>query len=225
MSQLGLPFSLNSKMLLDNFIGIKNQQIKSFLRQLFEQKTAAIVYIYGNKSSGKTHLLQGLTNVVLAKNLSVVYVDFEQYLPAKMMSDFATKDWVCLDNIDNLNPEQQAELFTLYNNLGQINTKIIVSAASKPHDLPHLKDLKTRLSLSTLFALEKLDDDAKKRIITAQIQDRNILINPKIFDHLFKFYSRDLKELLAAIDLLDQSSLSKKTPITIPLIKQILSSR
>ena len=59
MNQLGLPLALNTKMLWRNFSGDKNQQIIEFLTNLFSQSSASVVYVYGDKSSGKTHLLQG----------------------------------------------------------------------------------------------------------------------------------------------------------------------
>jgi DnaA family protein len=54
------------------------------------------------------------------------------------------------------------------------------------------------------------------------MNERNLKIDRKIYDYLFKYYSRDLTDLLAAIDQLDKASLQQKNKITIPLIKQVL---
>lgn len=54
------------------------------------------------------------------------------------------------------------------------------------------------------------------------MNERNLKIDRKIYDYLFKYYSRDLIELLEAIDLLDKASLQQKNKITIPLIKRVL---
>ncbi|MBT3965816.1 MAG: DnaA regulatory inactivator Hda [Candidatus Thioglobus sp.] len=223
MNQLGLPFSLDSKMLLDNFVGKKNQQILDFISQLSTQKAPSVVYVYGGKSSGRTHLLQGCAFAALKEKLEVTYIDFNQDLPDGVMDNLESLDWVCLDNVNCLNENQQQELFDLYNRSVQTQVKLIMSGDALPTELNLLKDLKTRLSLATIFHLESLDDDSKKEVIQFKMKNRNIAIENKVYDYLFKYYSRNLTDLLKAIDCLDEASLQQKNNITIPLIKQVLS--
>ena len=222
MNQLGLPFALNAKMLWRNFSGDKNQQIIEFLTSLFDQSSASVVYIYGDKSNGKTHLLQGCTFEVLERSLAVVYLDFAQEMPDGILNGLEDNDWVCIDNVDFLDENQQQELFDLYNRATHTSVKLIVSGSVLPGELTLLKDLKTRLSLATIFCLESLDDKSKKDIIQKQMNERNLKIDRKIYDYLFKYHSRDLTDLLSAIDQLDKASLQQKNNITIPLVKQVL---
>jgi len=58
MNQLGLPISLDSKMLLDNFIA--NSELLNLIHQLFQDKKASEIYVYGLTGHGKTHVLQGV---------------------------------------------------------------------------------------------------------------------------------------------------------------------
>ncbi len=222
MNQLNLPLTLNVKMLWQYFIGDKNQQIIAFLSELFVQSHSCVVYIYGEKSSGKTHLLQGCAFKALEKSLSVAYIDFSQPLPDGVLDDLENHDWVCLDNVDKLTTKQQQELFDLYNRTKYTRVKLIVAASSLPSEMRVFQDLKTRLSLATVFSLEALDDSGKKNIIKQRVKQRNLQIDGKIYEYLFKYYSRDLSALLSAIEQLDQASLQQKNHITIPLIKQVL---
>lgn len=222
MNQLGLPFALNAKMLWRNFDGDKNQQIIEFLTNLFNQPSASVVYVYGERSSGKTHLLQGCAFEALERSLGVVYLDFAQEMPDGILNGLEDNDWVCIDNVDCLDEGQQQELFDLYNRATHTSVKLILSGPVLPGELTLLKDLKTRLSLATIFCLESLDDKIKKDIIQQQMNDRNLKIERKIYDYLFKYYSRDLSDLLDAIDQLDEASLQQKNKITIPLIKHVL---
>ncbi|MCS5590478.1 MAG: DnaA regulatory inactivator Hda [Candidatus Thioglobus sp.] len=222
MNQLGLPFALNAKMLWRNFSGDTNQQIIDFLTNLFSHPSASVVYIYGDRSSGKTHLLQGCAFEALERSLKVVYLDFSQEMPDGILNGLEDNDWVCIDNTDCLDENQQQELFDLYNRATHTSVKLIVSGPALPGELTLLKDLKTRLSLATVFYLESLDDKSKKDIIQQQMNERNLKIDRKIYDYLFKYYSRDLTDLLSAIDQLDEASLQQKNKITIPLIKQVL---
>ena len=223
MNQLGLPFSLNSRMLLRNFIGEKNKQILNFINNLFSQQDSCVVYIQGDESTGKTHLLQGIAFESLSRDLNIVYIDAKQDLPDGVISGFDTLDWVCIDNIACLSDTQQQELFDLYNRIKQTSTKLVVSGVCFPGDLDMLKDLKTRLSLAFVFSLEALDDNSKAVILEGKMLDKNIKIDSKIYAYLFKHYSRNLTDILSAINKLDESSLQQKQNITIPLIKQVLS--
>ena len=222
MNQLGLPLALNTKMLWRNFSGDKNQQIIEFLTNLFSQSSASVVYVYGDKSSGKTHLLQGCAFEALEQSLGVVYLDFAREMPDGILNGLEDNDWICIDNVHCLDENQQQELFDLYNRATQTSVKLIVSGPALPGELTLLKDLKTRLSLATIFCLESLDDKSKKDIIQQQMNERNLKIDRKIYDYLFKYHSRDLTDLLSAIDQLDEASLQQKNNITIPLIKQVL---
>lgn len=222
MNQLGLPFALNAKMLWRNFSGNKNQQIIEFLTGLFDQSSVAVVYMYGDKSTGKTHFLQGCAFEALERSLSAVYLDFAQEMPDGVLNELENNDWICIDNVDYLDENQQQELFDLYNRVTHTSVKLIISGAVLPGELILLKDLKTRLSLATIFCLETLNDESKKDIIQQKMNERNLKIDRKIYDYLFKYYSRDLADLLSAIDQLDKASLQQKNKITIPLIKQVL---
>ncbi|HAO70283.1 MAG TPA: DnaA regulatory inactivator Hda [Gammaproteobacteria bacterium] len=222
MNQLGLPLALNTKMLWRNFSGDKNQQIIEFLANLFGQLSASVVYVYGGKSSGKTHLLQGCAFEALERSPRVVYLDFAQEMPDGILNGLEDNDWICIDNVNRLDENQQQELFDLYNRAAHTSVKLIVSGPVLPSELTLLKDLKTRLSLATIFFLESPDDKSKKDIIQQQMNERNLKIDRKIYDYLFKYYSRDLTDLLSAIDQLDEASLQQKNNITIPLIKQVL---
>jgi len=222
MNQLGLPLALNTKMLWRNFSGDKNQQLIEFLTNLSSQSSASVVYVYGDKSSGKTHLLQGCAFEALEQSLGVVYLDFAREMPDGILNGLEDNDWICIDNVHCLDENQQQELFDLYNRATHTSVKLIVSGPALPGELTLLKDLKTRLSLATIFCLESLDDKSKKDIIQQQMNERNLKIDRKIYDYLFKYHSRDLTDLLSAIDQLDEASLQQKNNITIPLIKQVL---
>lgn len=222
MKQLNLPIALNAKMLWRYFVGGKNQQIIAFLSALFDEPDGCVVYAFGGKSSGKTHLLQGCTFAALEHSLSAAYIDFNQALPDSVLENIEQYDWVCIDNVERASTAQQQALFDFYNRASRTKMKLIISGNALPGELNLLKDLKTRLSLATLFSLELLSDASKKNIIEAQVKQRNLQIDTKIYDYLFKHYSRDLSVLLSAIDTLDEAALQQKNKITTALIKQTL---
>ena len=220
MNQLGLPISLDSKMLLDNFLG--NKHLLDFIAQLYVDKTSAEIYVYGPAGLGKTHLLQGVALKALSDQQSAMYIDCYDSLPGHVLESIEQLNWISIDNINAINDNQQDLFFDLYNRAKQAKVSMLISGSDLPSELGVMKDLKTRLGLATVFQLEELDDELTMLVLNNQMSDRNLSINSKIYEYLFKYYSRDVKVLLTAIDDLDKVSLQAKQSITIPFVKKTL---
>ena len=220
MNQLGLPISLDSKMLLDNFLG--NKHLLKFITQLYIDKTSTEIYVYGSTGLGKTHLLQGAALRALSEQQIAMYIDCRNYLPEHVLESIEQLNWISIDNIDAINANQQDLFFDLYNRAKQAKVSMLISGSDLPSKLEVMKDLKTRLGLATIFQLEELDDKLTMSVLNNQMSDRNLSIDSKVYEYLFKYYSRDVKVLLTAIDDLDKVSLQAKQSITIPFVKKIL---
>jgi len=220
MNQLGLPISLDSKMLLDNFIG--NNQLLDFIEKLYLDKTSAEIYVYGASGLGKTHLLQGAALRVLSDQQSAMYIDCHNALPGHVLESIEQLNWISIDNIDAINANQHDLFFDLYNRAKQARVTMLISGTDLPSELGVMKDLKTRLGLATIFQLQPLNDKLTMLVLNNQMIDRNLSIDSKVYEYLFKYYSRDVKVLLKAIDDLDKASLQVKQSITIPFVKKTL---
>jgi len=220
MNQLGLPISLDSKMLLDNFLG--NKHLLDFIAQLYVDKTSAEIYVYGPTGLGKTHLLQGAALMALSDQQTAIYIDCNNSLPEHVMDSIEHLNWISIDNVDEINHNQQDLVFDLYNRAKQAKVTMLISGSDLPSELGVMKDLKTRLGLATIFQLQPLDDELTMLVLNNQMIDRNLTIDSKVYEYLFKYYSRDVKVLLMAMDDLDKASLQAKQSITIPFVKKTL---
>ena len=220
MNQLGLPITLDSKMLLENLVG--NQQILDFINQLYFQDHSAEIYVYGETGKGKTHLLQGAISRALAKKKNGMYIDCNEPMPEHVIDYIDQLDWIGIDNINQIDSQQQHLFFDLYNRAKLSEISIIVSGPTAPSSLSIMKDLKTRLGLATVFELEELNDDLTKEVLKNQMNERNLTIETKVYEYLFKHYSRNVNILISAINLLDRASLQSKQGITIPFVKKTL---
>jgi len=220
MNQLGLPISLDSRMLLDNFLG--NRHLLDFIAQLYVDQTSAEIYVYGASGLGKTHLLQGAALRALSDQQSAMYIDCHNSLPGHVLESIEQLNWISIDNIDAINDNQQNLFFDLYNRAKQAKVSMLISGSDLPSELGVMKDLKTRLGLATVFQLEELDDELTMLILNNQMIDRNLNIDSKVYEYLFKYYSRDVKVLLTAMDDLDNASLQEKQSISIPFVRKTL---
>ena len=220
MNQLGLPISLNSKMLLDNFIA--NNELVNLIHQLFQKKKASEIYIYGLTGQGKTHVLQGVVLKALEIDKNAIYIDCIDSFPEHLFDFIGQLNFISFDNVDLINSHNQETFFDLYNRARQAGVVILVSGSSLPSDLSVMKDLKTRLSLAAVYKLEDLNDELTMDVLNKQMSDRNLTIDSKIYEYLFKNYSRDLNTLVSAMNELDNASLQSKKAISIPFVKTVL---
>ena len=220
MNQLGLPISLNSKMLLDNFIA--NSELVNLIHQLFQKKKASEIYIYGLTGQGKTHVLQGVVLKALEMDKNAIYIDCIDSFPEHLFDFIGQLNFISFDNVDLISSHNQETFFDLYNRARQSGVVILVSGSSLPSDLTVMKDLKTRLSLAAVYKLEELNDELTMDVLNKQMSDRNLTIDSKIYEYLFKNYSRDLNTLVSAMNELDKASLQSKKAISIPFVKTVL---
>ena len=219
MNQLGLPITLDSKMLLENLVG--NEQILDFIDQIYLQQRSTEIYVYGETGRGKTHLLQGAISRTLAKKKNGMYIDCNEPIPEHVIEYIDQLDWISIDNV-NLIGSQQHLFFDLYNRGKVAEVSMLISGPTPPSNLCIMKDLKTRLGLAAVFELEELNDDLTKEVLKNQMSERNLTIESKVYEYLFKHYSRNVNILISAINRLDRASLQSKQGITIPFVKKTL---
>jgi len=219
VNQLGLPITLDSKMLLENLVG--NEQILDFIDQIYLQQRSTEIYVYGETGRGKTHLLQGAISRTLAKKKNGMYIDCNEPIPEHVIEYIDQLDWISIDNV-NLIGSQQHLFFDLYNRGKIAEVSMLISGPKPPNNLSIMKDLKTRLGLAAVFELEELNDDLTREVLKNQMSERNLTIEPKVYEYLFKYYSRNVNILISAINLLDRTSLQSKQGITIPFVKKTL---
>ena len=221
MNQLGLPISLNSSMLLENFVA--NEELLRLINQLFLNQKSSELYIYGASGSGKTHVLQGAVLKSLADDKNALYIDCSDSLPEHLVEFIDQISLISFDNVHLIAQENEEIFFDLFNRARQSEVNILVSGDSLPVELRVMKDIKTRLSLTAVFKLEELNDELTVMVIDSQMIERNLKIDSKVYKYLFKNVSRDLKKLLSTLDDLDQASLQSKKPISIPFVREFLN--
>ena len=220
MNQLGLPITLNTSMLLENFVA--NKELLRSINQLFLDENSSEVFIYGASGQGKTHVLQGGVLKALEIDKSAIYIDCGESFPEHILDFIDQLDFISFDNVHLISTENQEVFFDLFNRARQAQIIILVSADSLPSNLEVMKDIKTRLSLAAVYKLEELNDELIMSVINSQMSQRNLSVNSSVYEYLFKNYSRDLKLLLSTLDDLDKASLQAKKPISIPFVKKFL---
>ena len=228
MNQLILPYQKNIKHTFDNFYtnNIKNIQIIESIKNIYNHKNNHM-YIWGSKSSGKSHLLFSTCNYHSKKKKNCAYFSLKDYKNFKsdILNGLDEYDLVCIDNLDSIygNKEWEYSLFILLNRILNTEKKIIfTSSSSLALNNIELKDLKSRISWGLVFMINKPNDDIKKKILKNIIFEKEYNITLDVINYLLKKKDRDIATLIDTIHKAGYHSLSTNKKVSLKNLNSII---
>ena len=220
MNQLILPYQKNVKKNFDSFFcdNKKNDQIIENIKDIFDYKNNQI-YIWGDKSFGKSHLLYAACNYFSEKNKKCVYLPLNDHkkFQSDILDGFDDYDLICIDDINLICQKKDWEFsfFVLINKILDKSKKIIfTSSSSLALNNVDLKDFHSRLASSLVFMINSPNDITKANILKRIILEKEYNINLDICEYLLKRKYRDIDSLLKIIDKIGRYSLSTNKKIS-----------
>ncbi len=185
----------------------------------------APVYLWGPRGSGKTHLLRALAQACHTRGQQVGWWDADSMDFSPLSAQF-NPEWAVLvfDNVDRLDAPAQQAAFAL---LVEAQTHALTWVAAgrvPPIDLPLRDDLRTRIGWGHTFALEPLGEADTRAVLRQEADRRGIFLSDEVMDYLLSRLERDLGFLMGLLDRLDDFALSHHRAVTIPLLRQMLST-
>ena len=197
MRQLPLEISPPAEPSLENFVAGANAEALAAVRALAEgARPEAIVYLWGERGSGRTHLLRAATR--------------------------ANPGLVAADDVETLDPTAQQALFNAINAARDGQTAVIAAGNAPPAGLALREDLRTRLAWGLVYQLRAPSDADKAAYLRAETARRGLRLPEEVLAYLLSHQPRDLASLSALIDALDRYSLASKRPLTLPLVREAL---
>lgn len=227
--QLSLSVQLDDSATFDNFFikeGSNNLQAIDVCQSIAENaESCSLVYLWGSKGAGRSHLLQALCHRSSAASIYLPLHEFVTENPLEVLADIEQMPIVVLDDLDQVsqNPGWSEQLFHLYNRIQDRQGVLIVSADAPPAliETP-LADLKSRLSAMQIYRLDALADDQKESALILRARNRGMEMPEVVASYLLSHYSRDMSDQLGFLELLDQGTLSAQRKLTVPFVKQLL---
>ncbi len=216
MKQIPLAIGPDPLLTFDSFIPGANAAALEHLQSL--AMPTAPVYLWGPSGSGKTHLLRGLAHACQEAGQRVGWFDATDPAPWPLEADWSL---VIIDRCDVLDAAAQQAAFALFvDAIGSVQ----VAAAGRlpPVDLPLREDLRSRLGWGHVFTLQPLSESESRAALRREADRRGIFLSDDVMGHLLTRFSRDLGTLMRLLDRLDEFSLSRGRPITVPLLKAML---
>jgi DnaA family protein len=204
---------------LDNFAVGRNVEAVTTLRAwLAGTLHERCIYLWGPSGSGKTHLLRAAVDAARTDPRSSLYVE-----PAGLPGLETLPRLLAVDGADRMVDAEQAALFRLYQRLTEDDSLLLASGAVAPAALALRDDLRTRLASGLIFQLHLLTDEEKVEALRSHAAGRGFELPSEIAEYLLHRRQRDLPALMAVLDALDQYSLRSHRPITLPLLREMLS--
>jgi DnaA-homolog protein len=197
MEQLPLQISAPSQPEFDNFVPGANAEALQRVRELAEgMLREPIVYLWGERGSGRSHLLRAAALV----NPRLVIVD----------------------DVEALEAEAQQALFVAINAAREGEAKVLAAGSDSPAGLVLREDLRTRLAWGLVYRLRPLTDSDKAAYLRAEAARRGMPLSDELVAYLLNHLPRDFASLNAVLDLLDRHSLARQRPVTLPLVREAL---
>ncbi len=201
MKQLLLDIQPQALPTITNFVVGKNAEAMHSLNQALSGDTSTrFIYFWGAAGSGKSHLLQAAKIVAAEKNLSLI----------------------CADDVHLLDEEAQIRLFDTFNQIRAGEGVLFAAGNAAPNQMGLRDDLATRLAWGLTYQIHPLSDEEKAQALKNHAAARGMKLPDEVIDYCLRYLRRDLPNLMATLEALDEWSLTEKKPVTVPLLRKLL---
>ena len=200
MQQLVLDIGPAAEPDFDTYVAGTNAEALARVRSLAAGTLReAIVYLWGETGSGRTHLLRAALRV--------------------------NPHLVIADDVETLDDTAQQRLFAAINAAREGEPPVLAAGRHPPAQLALREDLRTRLAWGLVYQLRPLSDAEKVLHLRAQAARRGVPLSDEVIAYLLSRLPRDLSSLNAVLEALDRYSLATKRPVTLPLVRAALEKK
>jgi len=229
MNQLILPYQKNIKQTFDNYYSNNdsNLQIAECITNIFSNKNNQI-YLWGEKFSGKSHLLYSANNYFSSIEKKCIYLPMKDYklFDPSIINNFGDYDLICIDDIDYIFgiKEWEYSFFKMINITLENSKKVIyTSSSSLALNKINLKDLHSRLSGGLVYRINNPDDYIKEKILNKIIHEKEYNISLDVCRYLLNRKDRGLVSLIEIIHKIGYYSLSTHKKVSIKSLNDIFN--
>jgi len=228
--QLPILFEFQTNLTFASFFPGDNAEVVAQLMAMAGDGSEQQLYIWGEKGSGKSHLIQACCQQAktAGKDPFFLTLDANGLPSTKILEGLEHVELVCFDGIQNIAGHREWEhaLFAFYNHHRQNNHKLLLAADCPPKFLPFgLSDLKTRMAWGLTLKIQPLQDGAVIEALSYKARYLGFDIPPNVGQFLLNHYVHDLPSLWLLLEKIDKATLAAKRKLTIPFLKQILAEQ
>jgi DnaA regulatory inactivator Hda len=238
MNQLALPFGAPTRMTFDTLVvheGI--EAAVATVRNIYGngERPFPSLFLYSAEGTGKTHIINAVAQLLKNRSFSTHTVveaaalgAFPHKLPTlkdlvlKTDEELSKMCCIVFDDIHLIQDQEHADLWNLFNKMDRIGAPMLLAAHSSAEEIfPHNAHLRSRINSGLVFHLDPPQDQDRILILDKMAKDRSIRIPQEVSNYLVTRKARNIKELAAVLEILDQTSLELKRRVTLPLVKML----
>ncbi len=217
VNQLSLDFAEPLYPRFDKLLGNENAELIYILQQEHDQ----FIYLWGERGSGKSHILQSWVGQALQNGHQAVYIDAAAHTLSEQLIGDAC--YVAIDQIEKLRSREQTALFNVFNRFRNSRQGyLLLSSDLHPSRLNLREDLRTRVAYCLPYEVKPLSVQEKIDALTNMADTRRLNIDPRIYPYLLANWKQDMNSLLQMFDDLANYSIHSGKPMTLALLKQLL---
>ncbi|MBL4607387.1 MAG: DnaA regulatory inactivator Hda [Pseudomonadales bacterium] len=222
-----LGVSLRDEYSFDDYFSGVNEPAVFNLKQWVLAEGNWFLYLNGQKSSGKSHLLQAACRELEITQRSFIYLPLSELsdLSPDVLEGLEKINFVCIDDIEKIAGDEiwEEALFHLYNRLLDNGGRLLVAANAPPSEIDFsIADLRSRLNAAVRYTLQSASDEEKKQILKLRANSRGFLLGDEVLHYIIGRANRETKALIDVLDQLDKSSLESKRKITVPFVRSVM---
>lgn len=221
-----LPIDLQVEQRFNNFVVGENGELISALTSTREGFRG--IWIYGERSSGRSHLLRSkcldrkqVSNYIGCRD----FIGDSSALVNALTNSMRHGTVVAVDDVGEMLGNRDCEelLLGIYQRLiGSGGTLLVSHSTSSLVTQFGLPDLGSRMRALMNFAIKPLDDGEKATLLEQRASARGFKISQPVLQYWMSRGPRDMAALLDDLETLDRATLQRKQPLTVPLLKQVL---
>ncbi len=216
MSQLIFKFPFAKKYYEQDFFVSSNNFAAYKLIESWPNWPGKWLNIFGTSGSGKTHLAK-----ILEKKIDKIKLIEAKNINNQIIQDLNKYNCLIIDKYEN-NIDEKI-FYSILNQSKQLDNYILINSTNAiKHINFELEDLKSRINSFLFIGIELPTDDLLKVIISKNLSDKQISINPKISDYIINNVDRSYEKMFKFLKDVDELSLSTGKSININLIKKVL---
>jgi len=231
-AQLPLALQLESFARFESFVPDGNAAALAHLRTLpgsavASQASGGSVWLCGDESAGKSHLLQAACRSAAAARMRTMYLPLaREGLSPDVLDDLGGLDLLAVDDVDAVAGDAgwERRLFTLFNDFMHGTSSLVIASAQPPLGTGFaLADLASRAAACAVYRLEPLDEAGQLRALAAHARVRGLELDDAAARYLLGRVRRDMRDICRWLERLDRAALIAQRRLTIPLIRETLA--
>ena len=220
-NQIPINFSFCNAKTLDNYISGENKHLIKALKEFAKNNRGKLIYLFGEKSTGKSHLCKAVFDIIEDTKILVNQHNFETLSDM----DLQNINYLILDDFEIILEKRNNEdtLFYYINEFIISKKSLLISSINSTEQITFTKkDLKSRLTSNLIFNIKEISDERKVEVLKNITEDIGWSIEENVCQYIMHHYRRDLFFLCNVLKSLDENSLALKKRVTIPFVKSII---